>query len=99
MDTSNRVEKSTQFLLCGFGHDRAFRSTNLLFITFNQVEQYILLFHLAIHVKVMHSHDSKSILADTCDPPETCLSLSLSPLCSSCSHVLRLSRWPLAHFF
>lgn len=53
-----------------FGHDYAFKSTNLLFITFNQVGQYILQFNLAIHVKVMHFHEAKSIMSNICDPPE-----------------------------
>lgn len=55
-----------------FGHGYAFKSTDLLFITFNQAGQDILQFNLAIHVKLMHFHEAKSFLCNICDPLEVC---------------------------
>ena len=60
-----------------FGRDYTFQSTNLLFITFNQVEQYIPQLHLAIRVKGMHFHETKPFVSNLGDPLETrCHSLS-----------------------
>lgn len=70
--TTDKVERTRALCFVVFLYNYAFKSTNHLFTTFNQVGQYRLQFNLAIHVKVMHFHEAKSIMSNICDPPEVC---------------------------